>query len=111
MQTSPNSPEYQRGRWERADPSGRERDASDGTDERDESRAFATKLLGPLRVPCKILLTDSRPRVLNRLDEVLQHEWGLQKLFCFDAEPSHLSCAGIAWRAWSKLLDTLDNNL
>lgn len=96
---------------QKADSSDRDKDASDRIDGGDESCAFATKLLGPLRVPCKILLTDSRPGVLNRLDEVLQHEWGLQKLLSFDAKPSHLNCTGIAWRAGSKLLDTLDDNL
>lgn len=69
----------------------------DGNNDRDKSRSFTAKLLGPLRIPCKIFQTDSRPGILNRLGEVLQHKWGLQELLCFDAEPSHLNGAGIAW--------------
>lgn len=85
------------GAGQEANSDDRDGDASDKITTGYESSAFATELLGPLRVAGKIFLTDSRPGILNRLDEVLQQKWGLQKVLCFDVEPSHLSCTGIAW--------------
>ena len=85
------------GAGQEADSDDRDRDASDKITTKYGSSAFATEFLGPLRVAVEIFLTDSRPGILNRLDEVLQHKWGLQKLLCFDVKPSHLNCTGIAW--------------
>lgn len=57
---------------------------------------LTTKLCRPFGVVLEILSTDCRPRSLDRLDKVLDHEWRLQELIRVDIHPSHLCCPLVA---------------
>lgn len=58
--------------------------------------ALAAKLCSPFGTVLQVFLADCRSRGLNSLDEVLDHEGRLQKLFGIDIHPGHLCCTLVA---------------
>ena len=73
--------------------------------------ALTTELLGPICIPVQVCLADSRSRSFDSLDEVLNAEWGLQKLIRFNIGPCHLNCPLVSRRAWRQFLHPVDRDL
>ena len=61
-----------------------------------KSRALAPELGRPLRALLDILLAHRRPRALDRLHEILEHQGGLEQLIGVDFRPGHFNGAGVA---------------